>query len=467
MDLQDILSRVPDYQEFFTVDEMDQRTLELAREFPDVVKVSEVGRSRWGRPIHCLTIGSGSQNALIFGCPHPNEPIGAMMLDFLTRELAQNEALRKELDFTWYIVKTSDPDGTSLNEGWFKGPFTITNYARNFYRPAYAQQVEWSFPIEYKTLKFDAPIPETQALMKIIDEKRPAFIYSLHNSGFGGCYWYLSDGDEALYQQLYKTPASQGIPLSLGEPEMPYCVELYPAIYKSVGVIDHYDYLEKFMPGKDPADMLTSGTSSDEYASLHSPGPVRSLINEMPYFFDPRVDDTSPSGKSRLECQLECFEESEKVIALMARLYEKAKPFVTTWNPFFLAAEDRVKNNVDLSANKEWARSNPEFQKPATVAQEFDNLYISRFYLNLNMAILRRACVYEKEHAQSLTDEARRVLDEVERAAEERLAADSAFLEEHMNYSAIPIRKLVKIQAASGLIYAQYVHGKNQEPQKA
>lgn len=457
MNLQEILNRVPDYKEFFTVEEMDQRTLALAEEFPDVVKVSQVGTSRWGRPIHCLTIGSGSRNALIFGCPHPNEPIGAMMLDFLTRELAENAALREELDFTWYIVKTSDPDGTSLNEGWFKGPFTITNYARNFYRPAYAQQVEWSFPIDYKTLHFDKPIPETQALMKIIQEHRPDFIYSLHNAGFGGCYWYLTGGDEGLYQQLYHQPKEEGIPLSLGEPEMPYCVEVYPAVYESVGVIPHYDYLEKFRPGQDPTQIITSGTSSDEYARLLLKKPVYSLINEMPYFFDPRVDDTSLTQRSRVDCILENFNQSEAIAKLLQELYEKLKPVITTWNPFFLSMEDRVKGNVDQEANREWARSNPEFRKPATVAQEFDNLYISRFYQNLHMAVTRRACVYEKEHAQNLTDEARRVLDEVEAAAEQRLAQDSAFLEEHMNYTAIPIRKLVRIQAASGLIYARYV----------
>lgn len=461
MDIQEILSRVPDYKEFFTVDEMDRRTLALAQEFPDVVKVREVGRSRWGRPIYCLVIGSGSQNALVFGCPHPNEPIGAMMLDFLTRELAENEPLRRELDYTWYIVKTSDPDGTSLNEGWFKGPFTITNYARNFYRPAYAQQVEWSFPISYKTLHFDEPIPETQALMRIIDEKRPTFIYSLHNSGFGGCYWYLTDGDEALYRKLYEAPAREGIPLSLGEPEMPYCQELFPSIYKSVGVIDHYDYLEKFLPGVDPASRLTSGTSSDEYANLTGQRLVRSLVNEMPYFFDPRVNDTSLSQKSRLECQLECFEAREELMVLMKRLSDKVRPYIKTWNPFFLSVEDRLANGVDQSADKKWARSNPEFQKPATVAQEFDNLYISRFYLNLNMAVLRRACVYERENRKDLDPQALQILEEVEQAAEARLAADSAFLEEQMNYSAIPIQKLVRIQAASGLIYARYVHGKN------
>ena len=71
-------------------------------------------------------------------------------------------------------------------KGGFKGPYTPLNYALNFYRPAGFQQVEWTFPIKYKTLDNNDPIPETKALMKIIEEEKPIFIYSLHNAGFGG-----------------------------------------------------------------------------------------------------------------------------------------------------------------------------------------------------------------------------------------------------------------------------------------
>ena len=71
--------KVPAYDTFLTVDEMDASTLQLAKDYPDVVTVTEVGRSRWNHPIYCLKIGSGSQNALMYGTPHPNEPIGAMM----------------------------------------------------------------------------------------------------------------------------------------------------------------------------------------------------------------------------------------------------------------------------------------------------------------------------------------------------------------------------------------------------
>ena len=264
-------------------------------------------------------------------------------------------------------------------------------------------------------------------------------------------------GDEGLYQQLYRQPKEEGVPLNLGEPEMPYCVELYPAVFKSVGVIPHYEYLAKFQPDEDPAKLITSGSSSDEYATRLLKKPVYSLVNEMPYFFDPRVDDTSPGQRSRLDCMLESFDQSEAIGKLMKELYEKLQPVITTWNPFFLAVEDRVKSYFNKDASREWAKSNPEFRKTATVAQEFDNLYSARFYLNLNMALARRTCIYEKEHAENLTAEARKILDEVEAVAGQRLAQDSAYLEEHIHYTAIPIRKLVRIQAASGLIYARYV----------
>lgn len=457
MNIEQVLERVPDYKDFLTVEEMDKRTLELAKKYPDVVKVEEIGRSRWNHPIYCLTIGSGSQNALIFGCPHPNEPIGAMMLDFLTEELATNKELREELDYTWYIVKTSDPDGTALNEGWFKGPFTVTNYINNFYRPAYHQQVEWSFPIEYKTLRFDSPIPETQALIKIIDDKKPTFIYSLHNAGFGGCYWYLSEGDEELYQELYKAPAREQIPLSLGEPEMPYCTEFYPAVYKMVGVKANYDYLEQYGKG-DPADMITSGTSSDEYANADGTLHARALINEMPYFFDPRVDDTTESTRTRVDCLLECCDEMERIAKLTSALYEKVKTHIKLWNPFMISVQDRVTTNQDFDPKREWARNNPEFAKPATVCQEFDSTYVSRFYGNLNFALLYRGCKWELEQNKELTADDVTALQEVKDSAYEAMMQNCKYLEENGNYTAIPIAKLVKIQAASGLIYARYAH---------
>ena len=97
-----------------------------------------------------------------------------------------------DLGYTWYIVKCVDPDGLKLNENWLKGPFTVTNYIKNFFRPAGNVQVEWSFPMKYKEYNFNKPLPETVALMSLIEKIKPDFIYSLHNAGFGGVFWYIN-----------------------------------------------------------------------------------------------------------------------------------------------------------------------------------------------------------------------------------------------------------------------------------
>ena len=79
------------------------------------------------------------------------------------------------------------------------------------YRPPSHQQIEWTFPIQYKSLEFDDPLPETRALMDLIAEVRPDFIYSLHNSGFGGVYFYVSEDAESLYRPFYDLVESQGL----------------------------------------------------------------------------------------------------------------------------------------------------------------------------------------------------------------------------------------------------------------
>ena len=101
-----LIENIPDFKEFLTVDEMDENSKKLAAEYPDKVSVFQAGTSRKGHPIYCLKIGSGSRNAFMFGCPHPNEPMGAMMLEYFSRAIAEDDKLREELDYTWYLIKS-------------------------------------------------------------------------------------------------------------------------------------------------------------------------------------------------------------------------------------------------------------------------------------------------------------------------------------------------------------------------
>lgn len=454
---QKLLSNIPDYKEFLTVDEMDESSRRLASEHPDCVELFEIGSTRQGHPLLCLKIGSGARNALMFGCPHPNEPIGTIMLEYFTKNLAENKALRDELDYTWYIVKAWDADGLRLNEKWLKGPYTLYNYSRNFFRPAGYKQVDWTFPIDYKDLHFHDTLPESEAMMKLIDKIRPSFIYSLHNAGFGGVYWYITKPMPEIYDEMYAAANSQDVPINFGEPETPSCVALAPAIYENLGMENEYDYLEKYGDGSSPAEAIDCGTCSSDYATKLCDS--FTLLTEMPYFYDERIRDQSESDMQRSDAALQKLDWQERTSKFLRDTLAISMQYMDPENPFMLAIKSFTKDKSS-DATRKMIAENPDFAKKATVAEKFDNLCASKFYKYLSYGQLIRANESELQK-----------MDETgEHNPEKRAALQKAFdiavqahkemteeLENEIHYQVVPIRKLVYIQLACGLLTAEYL----------
>lgn len=454
---EEVIQNIPNYTEFLTVDEMDASSRKLAEEYPDVVDLFEIGRTRENHPLYCLKIGEGSKNALMFGLPHPNEPIGAMMLEYFSRELAANEQLRNELDYTWYIIKAWDADGTKLNEGWFKGPYTLYNYARNFFRPAGHQQVDWTFPIEYKNLKFNESISETVAMAELIDRIKPEFIYSLHNAGFGGAYWYITHETRDIYDDLRQSAVKHGVPLSLGEPEAPFCEAYAPAIYQSLGIRQNYDYLEKYGV-ENPEKHINVGTCSADYAMEKYDS--FTLLTELPYFYDERIKDLSESDISRKEAILNSLEFSEESDRFILQVLEETNPYTSKDNPFRLALEAFTDNKEGNAATREMVLADSKYSKMATVAEKFDNLLVSKFYKMLSYGLLVRLSESELETLENSPEvdaEKKAVLEKAFQDALAHLKKLSDRLEEEIDYQVVPIQKLVAIQLECGLLLADYL----------
>ncbi|MFD1045304.1 hypothetical protein ACFQ1S_06750, partial [Kibdelosporangium lantanae] len=118
----------------------------------------------------------------------------------------------------------ADPDGARLNEGWYSRPGDRRAYVEHFYRPGLADQVEWTFPP-------GKPLPETTALMELMDAVRPSLVFSLHNSERTGAYFYLNRDDPVLAARLTELPAAQGVPMHIGEPEPPPTPTIAPGVY--------------------------------------------------------------------------------------------------------------------------------------------------------------------------------------------------------------------------------------------
>lgn len=67
-------------------------------------------------------------------------------------------------------------------------------------------------------------MPETQALMRVLDSVQPQLMCSLHNSEFGGAFYYLSEEMLGLAETSSNLVRQTEIPLHTGDAEIPGAV---------------------------------------------------------------------------------------------------------------------------------------------------------------------------------------------------------------------------------------------------
>ena len=443
----EVVDSMPAYQDFLTVDELYGALETLHEEYPEIVELIVVGESEMGHPIYEFQVGQGANHALLFAFPHPNEPIGSMMLHHLTRELVENRALREYFDFTWHIVICAEPDKAKLNEGWFKGELSVTKYARNFYRPPYHQQVDWTFPVSYKTYAFDSPTPEARALMRIIEEYPINFSFSLHNSGFGGAYFYWSHDVPDLYPVFYDYIATHNLPLHLGEPEEPFGKKLDDrAMFKMSHFSEWYDYLEENSPVP-PGEVLNGGTSSDDFIGrTHN---ALCVVCEVPYFYDSRIEDLSPSDMTRREAFLEGTRFRREILGFVIRSFEDARPFLTTRSLFVDVIEELGRTGkTEIQTMERAVESDAEYTRLATVAEKCDATSVSKFYTLLGLGQFVRLLEHEKTAVgEQFPPQLQEILDDSLAVFE----AKAAEVEAELDYTVVPIAKLASVQLVTAL----------------
>jgi hypothetical protein len=449
VDLKAIAADIPDYQVFLTIDELNASSHALVEAFPDLASIRVVGNTRRGDPIELLTIKGGEKQAFVFGGPHPNEPIGTMAIEYLSKKLCEDATLRQELGYTWHFIKSIDSDGMRLNEGWFKGPFTPTNYARHYYRPEPAAQVEWTFPIDYKNLHFHAPLPETEALMKVIDEVKPTLLYSLHNAGFGGVYYYVGRECAPLYPVFSEIPEWFNLTLDLGEPEVSYARVFAPAVFEWLSVEENYDHLES-VGIEDPSQVISSGGSSVGYAKPYN---SFGLIVELPYYDEPRVNDQTLTDEVRRDALIEQLDVADAFGNWMAERLEKAQPHLKLNTAVRSATETFVRLGVGWrDAERKYVMSNDETLRKATVAELFSIQLSGHFYHILILGMCVR--IFKEEVAAGNDDP---VILELAAETSAWLEAVGAEFEAQLEYRALPIRSLVGVQVCAGLATAAFL----------
>ena len=440
--LASVLDAVPDYQEFQTPAELHRSSVRLVEEFPDLANLQIVGRSTDGRPIELLTVGRGRRTALWLGVPHPNEPIGSLSVDFLSRALCERAELRERLDTRFLFVKAIDADGLALNQGWLKGAFSPLRYALNYYRCSAAEQVEWGFPIAYKTLRFSTPPAETRTVMQLVRAHLPDFYYSLHNASFCGIYYYLSQHRSGLFAELHDLVAAHGLPLHRGEPEVPFIDAWAPAVFPFFGIRAAYDYMARHLDS-DPGGVIMTGTCSADYVRDHVPGAL-CMVCELPYFTDAAITNQRPADTSRSAALAEGLDRTASVLKVMdshfSALRAQQPALQDSCARLFRSVADYLHRTPPrLTAQRRQLETDATFREPATHAQAFDALVCKPF-----QAVLQLGEVYRLAHEAGEASRADEIRAEVQRRIE-RLEADS-------NIEVLPLKKLVAVQVGSGLL---------------
>ena len=445
------IDTVPDYQAFAGVDELHAGLRAIAERHPDVATLRRCGSSRQGNPLWCLTIEpgvDGAPEALAFGLPHPNEPIGGLTALHLAERLCADRALRERLGHRWRIVDCVDPDGLRLNEGWLRGPFTHAHYARHFYRPAGRDQVEWTFPVNHEQAYFDEPIPETQALMRLIDEHRPALIASLHNSELGGAYYWLSRAEPALHPVLQQVPEHLGIPLDRGEPEAPDLTLLADAIYEAAPLATVYE--RTLSSG---GQWLFEGGSTTWYAGRWG---SLMLVSELPYWYDGRAADTSPAPITYAEALAANAGAMADLAELLTRTLAAVDgALLAPGSPYWRATRFYAGFLEQVAPDRLARSKDPAADRPATVA-EANSLALNVHEYRLRYGGMLRRALHGEAAVGNVRAAVRAALAEVEQryAVWEAEDAEVAALEP------IEIRRLVGVQYAATIAAAAHLAGR-------
>jgi hypothetical protein len=141
--------------------ELDKELQRLAGLYPDMIHVTEAGRSCEGRPIHLVRLGNGPRTVLLWSQMHGNEPSATPALldiaNFLLSRADEPEATAILDELTLLMIPMLNPDGTEV------------------YQRRNAQGID----INRDALRLTTP--EGRILKEIRDEYEPILGFNLHD----------------------------------------------------------------------------------------------------------------------------------------------------------------------------------------------------------------------------------------------------------------------------------------------
>jgi hypothetical protein len=331
IDVDEVLRHLPRFDTFCSVKKLHELVDRLRQDRRFTIDIA--GLSVNGVPIHHLRFGSGTTKALFVAFPHCMEPIGGLTVYSLLSLLHQSNGALLAADVEWHIVPCIDPDGALLNEGWTQQRFSLGDYMRGYHVQANSDQIDGSFPIDHKRLKWDQPSHEARILQRLLDRFRPDFYFWLHNATIGGAFYFISrDLGDSCYQQIYRLLSDNDVPVQHRPIHREISARFGDGIVELPSVKRWYDYLERTTP----APSLTIGETSAEYLSEINPGALI-FVAEIGYARHPDDESKQSTGQNLRQFKLRVEADSKFLAAAIIEEWEKVQEEVDRASPFFRA----------------------------------------------------------------------------------------------------------------------------------
>jgi hypothetical protein len=223
-------------------------------------------------------------------------------------------------------------------------------------------------------------------------------------------------------------------------------------MFKMSHFSEWYDYLEKNSPVP-PGEVLNGGTSSDDFiARTHE---ALCVVCEVPYFYDSRIEDVSPSDMTRRQAYLEGSAFRREVLRFVLHNYEEARPLLTAPSLFVDAIAELARTGeTEIETMERAVRTDEAYERQATVAEKWDALYVSKLYTLLDLGQFVRLLEHEKAAAgEEFPQRLQEILDEslatFEGKAEE--------IETNLDYTVVPIKNLASVQLVTALYAMDHV----------
>jgi hypothetical protein len=231
------------------------------------------------------------------------------------------------MDYTWYLVKCSDPDGARRNEAFQKGPLTPLNFSLNYYRTPHSITPDGCFPFRYGPLDLDAPTAETRAMMAVLDPVKMTFLSSLHMMKWGGISYMVPHACPELYAGLQNVARRFGIFLRKRPGTM-----LAPGIMHAAYLQPARNWVRHWATGNRNLEPI-QGCDIYEYAQVMNPNAFI-IIPECCIWFDPRMLDDRPAGISLGDALARAEAVTREADAFTGKLWLEALPHLRTDTPW-------------------------------------------------------------------------------------------------------------------------------------